>query len=93
MSDPSLIILLEVEFLEWVQFSGASSHHMAVSRDGISHVEVVNVLTKLSVIQVGVSIWFVGEVFEARTFDHIVLDEMRGEFGKSCSELLDGIVW
>jgi len=47
MSDPGLSIFLEVELLKWVQLSGASSHHMTVSWNGISHVEVINILTKL----------------------------------------------
>jgi len=53
VGNPSLLVLLEVELLQWVELTAASGHDMAVSGDGISHVEVVNVFNQGGSVNVG----------------------------------------
>lgn len=93
MSQPGLHVLLEVEFLERVELTSATSHHVRVSRDRVSHVEVVNVLDEGGAVHLGVTcVDLVGKLLEARSFDHIEAEEMRAELGKTSTELINGIV-
>ena len=46
MSDPSIHPLLEVLLLGWVELTGAARHDVAVARDGVRHVKVINGISK-----------------------------------------------
>jgi len=94
MSQPGLLILLdEVEVLQWVQLACASCHYVTVSGDHIGHVEVVDVFNEVGSVQIEVAIWFVGDLFEARCFDMIEFDNMWCNFCDSCSQFLDSVIW
>jgi len=54
MSEPCLNVFLKVELLSWVEFFSASSHNLAVSRNNISLIEVIYVVSEGSFIQLGV---------------------------------------
>lgn len=88
-----MLVLLEVELLQWVELTAASGHDMTVSGDGVSHVEVVNVFDKGGSVNVGVAIWSVGKLFKSRAFNDVVLNEMWSQLGKSGSQFVEGVIW
>jgi len=92
MSQPGLDIFLEVELLKRIKLTGASCHDMAVSGDGIGHVEVLHVLGEGRAVQLGLSIWLVSELFETGALDEIELDQVRSKFGDSGSEFIKGVI-
>ena len=59
MSQPGVYIFLEVELLKRIKLASASCHDMAISGDGVGHVEVLYVLGEGGAVQLGLSIWLV----------------------------------
>jgi len=74
MSYPSLLVFLEVKLFEWVKFTGASGHDVTVSGNGISHVEVVDILREWGSIAVSFSIWNMSKSFESTVFNKVVFN-------------------
>lgn len=93
MGQPGLLVLLEVELLQWVELAAASGHDVTVSGDGVGHVEVVNVFNEGGSVDAGVAVWLVSMFLESRAFNDVVLDEMWSQLGKSGSQFIDGVIW
>jgi len=92
MSQPGLDVLLEVELLQGVELASASSHHVTVARDGISHVEVIYVLGQCGAVEMGLTVRLVSVLLEARGLDEVVLDQVGSKLGNSCSKLFQSVV-
>jgi len=92
VGDPGLLVLLEVEVLQRVQFLRAPSHHVAVPRDRVRHVEVVHVLNQRSSVKRGFSVGGMSKLFKAGGLNEVVLNQVRGELSDPGSELLESVV-
>lgn len=80
-----LVLLYEVVVLQGVQLASAPSHDVTVSRDHISHVKVVNVFNQVGSIHLCFTIWFMSMLFEARSFNMVIFDNVRSDLRYSCS--------
>ena len=86
-------MFLEVVLLSRVEFLGASGHDLTVSRNDVSLVEVVNVVSQRGLIELGVlGVELESEMLEAGVLNNIELDKVRGKFSDSSSDLIKGVV-
>ena len=74
MSDPRVDPLLEVGLLLWVKLTSAPGHDVAISRDGVSHVEVVDGISEKRFAQLRPATALMSQLFEAVWLKHIILD-------------------
>ena len=80
MSDPGVDPLLEVCLLVRVQLTSAACHDVTVTRDGISHVEIVNGICQDSIADLSVTTIGEGDSVERARFDVIVSDQVWSDF-------------
>ena len=88
MCYPSVNPLLEVSLLAWVQFSRASCHDVTVPGNRVSHVEVVDSISKHSVVNLFLAVGGLRKVGEAVWLDIVIFNKVRSKLSESCSHFI-----